>query len=324
MGNATVSIIIPVYNIKDYISSCINSILSQTYTDLQIIIVDDGSTDGTTEICRSLAKEDDRILFIRQENSGVSTARNAGLDNAKGKYVCFADGDDLLMNNAIESLVKDAYDGNFLIISRFQKIDENNAVICKSDKYIPKTMNSTEAIDNLLQIDSKIGYQGFLWNKLYVNETIQKNKLRFTDGIIYNEDRLFVFQYLMTGCNVIFDQAVTYQYRVRSGSAMDNVNKAFSKKQLTELTAFNLIEEELEKENAPLHKKANLAAFYCAYDLYKRVPKDDKYAKYNEFLIKQMKTRLTKVLFNTSRFVPLKDRCRIFYYWIKVRMRVDK
>ena len=325
MNDAMVSIIIPVYNVKDYISDCINSICTQTYKNLQIIIIDDGSTDGSSEICRSLAENDKRILYIHQDNNGVSSARNIGLDNAKGKYICFADGDDLLLPNCVEALIEKASDDNSLIISRYQKIDEKKTVICKSIEYPEEKINNTDAMDNLLELDSKFGYQGFLWNKLFMNEIIQKNKLRFTKGIIYNEDRLFVFQYLMTGCDAVFIQTVTYQYRIRSESAMGNINIAFSLKQLTELNAFIIIENQLCKNHSTLCIKANLATFYCAYDLYKRIPaNDDKYIVYKRILKKHMKKRLFKILCNTSKFVTMKDRCRCLYYWLRVRMRIEK
>ena len=105
MSNAVVSIIVPVYNTKDYLACCIESLLGQTYTELEIILVDDGSTDDSLDICRNYQMLDSRIHVLHQNNQGVSAARNLGLDAATGDYITFVDSDDELCLNAIEILL---------------------------------------------------------------------------------------------------------------------------------------------------------------------------------------------------------------------------
>lgn len=107
-SGSLVSIIVPVYNTENYLGSCIESLLSQTYTSLQIILVDDGSTDGCGEICDAYARKDPRIQVIHQANGGVSSARNAGLDAARGRYVCFVDSDDHVLGTMAEEMVSAA------------------------------------------------------------------------------------------------------------------------------------------------------------------------------------------------------------------------
>ena len=92
----SVSIVVPVYNIKDYVTECVGSLLSQTYFDLEIILIDDGSTDGSAEVCDSLGKRDSRIKVFHKANGGLSSARNFGLSRASGKYTVFVDGDDVV------------------------------------------------------------------------------------------------------------------------------------------------------------------------------------------------------------------------------------
>ena len=97
-----VSIIVPIYNVEQYISKCIESILAQTYRDFELILVDDGSPDNCGKICDEYAKQDSRVHVIHQENSGLSAARNAGIDDAKGEYIMFVDSDDFITDNMLE------------------------------------------------------------------------------------------------------------------------------------------------------------------------------------------------------------------------------
>ena len=107
-----ISIIVPVYNCEKYISNCINSVLEQSFKDFELILVDDGSSDRSFEICESFAKKDSRVRAIHQPNSGVSRARNIGLDEAKGEYIGFVDGDDCVDKEMYERLYKNLADNN--------------------------------------------------------------------------------------------------------------------------------------------------------------------------------------------------------------------
>ncbi len=324
--NKIVSVIVPVYNVKDYLKECLESISMQTYKDLQIIIIDDGSTDGSGEICKNLSKKDNRIEYIYQINAGVSKARNTGLDYAIGKYVCFVDGDDRLSSNAIKVLVEAACNKDTLVISSYDYIDEKGKHICNGDDYLVADMNNHEALYNIIIPTSKIGYQGFLWNKIFFNSVIKNNNIRFNTEISYNEDRLFVFQYLMTGCCVSIVHSVTYHYRQRTGSAMNSISNDFSINQVTELDAFEVIESQLKEVNNSLYLRSSLACFYCANDLYKRCSFQNE-GKYRELKIElknKMKSRIKRILFSSDIDISLKERCRCIYYWVKIRMRVIK
>ena len=109
-----ISVIVPVFNVEAYVETCIRSIMEQTYRNLEIIIVDDGSTDNTGNICKSLAQEDDRIIVISQKNGGVVRARNTGIEKASGKYMGFVDGDDWIEKDMYEQMVKGISGGDLL------------------------------------------------------------------------------------------------------------------------------------------------------------------------------------------------------------------
>ena len=126
-----ISIIIPVYNSERYIHRCIDSILRQTYQDYELILVDDGSTDRSGEICKSYANEDNRIIVIYQKNAGVSSARNAGLAIAKGKYITFCDSDDELLPDYLAVMINEPEEAE-LVIAGYRYIDENGKeIICE-------------------------------------------------------------------------------------------------------------------------------------------------------------------------------------------------
>ena len=122
MENKIISVIVPVYNVEKYLSECIESIIDQTYLDLEIILINDGSTDGSFDICKEYEKRDSRIKLIDKINGGLSSARNAGIDNASGAYLCFVDSDDCLEKDALMQL--------------YQAISESDISICSmsSDK----------------------------------------------------------------------------------------------------------------------------------------------------------------------------------------------
>ena len=125
-----VSIIIPVYNVADYVSNCIDSVIKQSYSNLEIIIVNDGSTDNSADICRRKANLDSRILYLEKENGGLSTARNYGLKFATGDFIYFLDSDDYLVINAIESLVSEQEKENADIVSSaFMMVDDTQQLL---------------------------------------------------------------------------------------------------------------------------------------------------------------------------------------------------
>ena len=236
----SISIIVPVYNTGGYLVRCLESLIAQTYQNIEIILVDDGSTDGRGAGCDDFARRNGRIRVIHQQNSGVSAARNAGLETAEGEYVFFLDSDDILPSDSLERLLTEICPGGLVSGSMRQLHGE---VLCEEGLHLPDQRLSPEEMLYLLFHEDELGYQGFLWNKLFDLRLIREHGLRFNPAIRYNEDRLFVTQYLIHCTRAAMISDVVYQYRIHAASAQGQLLQAFKPAMLTELDAFELMYE---------------------------------------------------------------------------------
>lgn len=230
-----ISVIVPVYNVEKYLPRCIESIVSQTYKNLEIILVDDGSSDCSFEICSQYAKKDNRIVVIRQSNGGVSSARNKALECAKGEYIAFVDSDDFIDKEMIAILYENLIENNCQIsICSFKFFDDTEV---KNDKQTYEKFTSTaeETIENVL-----LGkhYSGHLCNKLFCRNVLEG--LRFDENICVSEDAVFVCEALCKIEKSVFESKPLYYYYVRDDSAC---HKAVDEKFLTVLTACEKIEK---------------------------------------------------------------------------------
>lgn len=171
--NKLISVIVPVYNVEKYIDKCIKSILNQNYKELEIILVDDGSTDKSGEICDEYAKKDDRIKVIHKINGGLSDARNAGLNIAKGEYIGFVDSDDYIDNDMYSTLFDliQKHKADISIVS-FREFMNGKVIDIQDSKQLD-IFNRTEGIQELL-LDKKI--QSYAWNKLFKAELFKNIK----------------------------------------------------------------------------------------------------------------------------------------------------
>lgn len=206
-----ISIILPAFNAENYIEECVESIIMQSYTDWELIIVDDGSTDKTAGICDAFAQRDQRIQVIHSENKGVSASRNIGLKIATGDYIAFVDADDILPMHSLRirlNLIKSAD----LAIAGFETFNENG-FIDKMPCCVRSQWNNHDAVLNILAA-GEMGYQGYLWNKLFRNEILLNNNIRFDEDLIVNEDRLFCVRYALQ-CNIVrLSDETVYRYRI--------------------------------------------------------------------------------------------------------------
>ena len=192
-----VSVITPVYNGEKYFEQCIDSIRNQSYSDLEIIIINDGSVDGTSLLAKEIANKDKRIIYIEKKNEGVSSARNSGINVATGEFIVFVDCDDTIERNYVELLLnkinKDDLDivaCGYTDISIYGSIKLND--FCNEDSML----NKDEFIINIFK-----GVGGTLWGKIFKTEIIKKNKIRLNEDIFMCEDMLFVS--IRTGARVI-------------------------------------------------------------------------------------------------------------------------
>lgn len=219
-----ISIIIPVYNVEKYINQCLESVINQTYGNLQIVIVDDGSTDNSGYICDKWAEIDNRILVIHKENGGLSSARNSGLDRSDGNYIAFVDSDDVLHK-----------DFCLKMISAMNETPSIDIVACGVAKFNDGDINQYKAFFPYISTvcDDKGFWRLILthkcdnaaWGKLFKRDVIINN--RFRKGII-NEDLAFYLDITQNIKKVKYIDVPLYFYRVRPGSITTKINPRIS------------------------------------------------------------------------------------------------
>ncbi len=212
--NDLVSIIIPIYNMADSIERAIHSILMQDYSNIEIILVDDGSQDDTYSLCQKLAKENSQIKVFHIENSGPGPARNFGIKKASGTWVYFPDADDYIEPNAISTMVASTCEGKYdLVVFGFIYVNRNNRIIRK--KTYQDQIIAAEKLrcdySNCMSTTSTLGIQGAPWNKLFKLETIQNNHITFPP-LRRHEDEAFIATYMCYANMVHFIPNILYSY----------------------------------------------------------------------------------------------------------------
>ena len=227
-NNPLVSIIVPIYGTEDYLPACIDSIRNQSYSNIQIILVDDQSPDKCPEICDDYASKDDRIVVIHQKNKGVSGARNTGLDRATGEYIMFVDSDDTIYPDAIKTLVDDALLYNADVVSGMHiNVDKNGE---KSESKADGAISVYDGFDPLLM--SLNGDRSTQSACMKIFRTSLVGGLRFIEGQNINEDGFFVFQCYAKKPLLVQHNVVIYQYNFRENSGS---RQKFSDKYLSML-----------------------------------------------------------------------------------------
>lgn len=207
--NPVISVIVPVYGVEQDLPRCIEHILAQTFTDFELLLIDDGSPDGSGRICEEYAREDDRISVYHQENRGASSARNLGLDHAAGTYICFADADDYVAENWLSIFLSDKETAD-LTIQGFYECDASG---------IRKTEYEKEGICSMMEFEERIidleekGF-GYVWCKMFKSEIIRHNRLRFNTGFHLCEDLEFVYRYLQYVGSVRIIREAAYYYQL--------------------------------------------------------------------------------------------------------------
>lgn len=205
-----VSIVIPVYNAAKDLPACMDSVLGQSYGNMQVILVNDGSKDSSLTICRQYVQKDNRVVLLDQKNAGPGAARNAALKVASGEYVQFVDSDDLLPEWAVETLVQ-AVGENDLVIAHFQIGLPNGTLLERGLLQGSPRFDRQEFLKLLIKLPGSYYYSA-LWNKLYRREVITQNHLRFEESFIWGEDCLFNMQYYACVNSVQYIPQVVYRY----------------------------------------------------------------------------------------------------------------
>ena len=222
-----ISVIIPIYNVEKFLRGSVDSVLNQTYKNLEIILVDDGSKDSSGNICDEYAKKDNRIKVVHKENGGLSTARNAGLDVATGKYVMFIDADDLYEENSCEVLYNEIEKRNAdIVVGNYIHITH------EGEKW-PEPLFDTNIYDNFkLSIEdfekSFFVMNSVVWNKIFKRSFIEEQKLRFIPKAIAEDAIFSTYCYVHTD-NIYYIKDVVYNYRQNEAnvSISTNCNKKY-------------------------------------------------------------------------------------------------
>ena len=222
-----ISVIVPIYNVEPYLKKCIDSIINQTYKNLEIILVDDGSPDNCGQICDDYAKKDTRIKVIHKKNGGLSDARNAGLEVCTGNFLSFVDSDDWIELNTYEVMMKNMNEYNAdIVVSNINYVYKDKVESKYSEDKI-RCFNKEEAMKELIK-DGLV--QAVVWNKLYKREFI--DNLRFKVGKL-NEDEFFTYKICAKAERIVYIPEPLYQYRQRENSIMG----AYSLKRLDSVDA---------------------------------------------------------------------------------------
>ena len=212
-----ISVIIPVYNAGRTLIRAVDSILMQEYESMEVVLVDDGSTDDSAVLCDELASQEPRVRVIHKENGGVSSARNAGLEVAEGEYVMFLDADDVIRPDSLSMMYGKGWD---MVLGGFAKL-ENLSIV---ESYVPDAMNEYRAVEEINAfLDSVIAKNhSYLLNsacfKLFRLSLIKENDLRFDEVLRYGEDKMFVFSFLCHTRRVRTVPEIVYDYILQPGS----------------------------------------------------------------------------------------------------------
>ncbi len=220
-----VSIIVPVYNCEKYLRLCIDSVIDQSYKNIELILIDDGSTDGSGEICDAYALRDDRISVIHKKNSGPAAARNAGIENSRGSFLFFVDADDFIEKNAISSLMENyGWRKADIIIGDFRKI--------KEDDISDSGHNRVFSDSKLLTKEDIIAYTryylgkpnrfplfAYSWGRLFKSSIVKTNKILFNTSLHTFEDVAFNFDYLNYANEIFFLKETIYDHLVHDNYA---------------------------------------------------------------------------------------------------------
>ena len=208
--NQLVSILVPVYNVEAYLSQCLDSLINQTYNNLQIVLIDDGSKDNSWSIMQDYATKDNRIEIYHQENAGVATTRNNLLEKIKGEYVLFVDSDDWIELDMVEFLINKAINEGTDMVVCGNVVNDTRPALDYTEEIWPQDKVIKEFLRH-------VHFNGSLWNKL-ISFRLLKKQPAFHREISYGEDALFTWQLIQEVQNVVVTNKQLYHYRMNEGS----------------------------------------------------------------------------------------------------------
>ena len=223
MSNISISVLMPVYNSEKFLLETVQAVINQSYTDWELILVDDGSTDNSKEICTKLMNDDKRIKYILQENLGVSHTRNVALENAQGKYIVFVDSDDLIHEDYLKILINSIEKNNSDIsVCNFieRKISNTGNIEDINREFYPKEVMEMSEMKGYIMEFGNSGLLNPLWNKIYKREIIENNNITFDEKVKTGEDFIFNLQYFRKTKKISFIKEMLYYYIRRNNNSI--------------------------------------------------------------------------------------------------------
>lgn len=266
MSSELITIIVPIFNGENFLATCIQSIKNQTHKSLEIIIIDDGSTDNSLKICLKIAEEDKRIKVIQKKNGGVSSARNMGLSIAQGDYVAFVDCDDYIDSNMYECMLKEIKNHN------------SDIAICGKREYRGKTLNSTKILSYntevfnpdqaLIKLFTRNEFDPGVCNKLFKRDIIKG--LYFPDSRRVNEELVYVYDSIISSRKIVSVNQAFYNINIGNKSA---TRTAFSLKFLDSMNAFDEILSKCSK-NYSINRYVEINKIVAGMSILARIARD--------------------------------------------------
>lgn len=326
MKNDLISVIIPIYNVEKYLSRCLDSIINQSYKNLEIILVDDGSIDLSSQICMNYVKKDSRINYYKKKNGGLSSARNFGLDIFKGEYVSFIDSDDVVSLDMLKILYDNIKDTNSDIsiceVTRFS--DKPNFTILNDYSIFSK-----EDVLKIILEDKKIC--NYAVNKLYKRNVIKN--IRYPLGKV-QEDVGTTYKFIQNSNKVVYTESKLYGYYARENSISKTLNKKFI------YDYFSMIEQRQEDlkdygidDYLILNKVNVILGIFIDISLNKKILKDKELKNYMDEKLKELKIlyKIVKNINTTKHNILIKilviDKnlfCLVMGLYLKIKKLVRK
>ena len=251
-----ISVVVPVYNMGNVLPKCLNSLLNQTYQDYEIILVDDGSTDGSSEICNREAEKSEKIRVFHKPNGGLSSARNYGIERAKGEYIIFPDPDDWVEQDYLEHLYLLLKNENAdLSICGFYRFNQKGE---KAFDLPPKAVLDTKTALRRLVLPSD--FSGYAWNKLFSVETTRESGLLFDEELTSLQDLHFCFRYFQHCNRIAFDPKPLYHYNISTG--VSAYTSPITPRKLSAFTAYEKIAQLAKESPCPELERAEYGQMF--------------------------------------------------------------
>lgn len=316
-NQALVSIIIPVYNVEKYLRECIDSVINQTYKNLEIILVDDGSTDSSGKICDEYVEKDSRVVVVHKKNEGPSKTRNAGLENANGKYVYFLDSDDYIESTALELLINTAESkqADLVFFDAHSFSDDGSQI--KQGYIVKGTYEPKSGYKVLAELHNNKDYHCAIYLLFINRQLLIENKISFLESAYCSEDMLFTYQVYCSARKATQCKKTLCHRRYRTGSIVTSEKSERHFRSCCDVyEAVRSYSETIGKTGDFMATEYTVRCAYNALNVYKNISRKDKLLCKNEY------EKLKKDILSYDAFgnTALKMRCYGTSFWVAYKL----